>query len=183
MIQLSVSEEPRQHSESARGEGLVDEGLLPIESFDCRAARQRVFAGLSIEKSLPFNDTGFGFCEEVGVSPATVSTGFVFKWTGGVQIYPTGCASALASSARRAAASAGAPARTAKDGARRREGFAGAPAMREPSNGPHIAIASSVLSSGSSQAASASALGRIAGIRLWTGATTSFGVVVTIVVL
>jgi hypothetical protein len=56
------------------------------------------FAGLSIEKSLPFNDTGFGFCEEVGVSPATVSTGFVFKWTGGVQIYPTGCASALSSS-------------------------------------------------------------------------------------
>jgi hypothetical protein len=56
------------------------------------------FLGLGVEKSLPFNDTGFGFCEEVGVSPATVSTGFVFDWTGGVQLYATGCAAALASS-------------------------------------------------------------------------------------
>ena len=51
------------------------------------------------------------------------------------------------------------------------------------SSGPHIATASSALRSGRSQAASASALGRIAGIRSWTGATTSFGVVVTIVQL
>ena len=62
-------------------------------------------------------------------------------------------------------------------------GLAGAPSIRARSSGPHIAIASSALSSGCSQAASASALGRIAGIRLWTGETTSFGVVVTIVAL
>ena len=49
MVQLSIAEEPRQHSESARGQRLVDEGLLPIESFDGRATRQRVFAGCSID--------------------------------------------------------------------------------------------------------------------------------------
>jgi len=53
--------------------------------------------------------------------------------------------------------------------------------MREAGSGAHIATASSTVRSGRSQAASASALGRIAGIRSWTGATTSFGVVVTIV--
>ncbi len=62
-------------------------------------------------------------------------------------------------------------------------GFAGALRIRAASSGPHIATASSALRSGRSQAASASALGRIAGIRLWTGATTAFGVVVTIVQL
>ena len=49
MIQLSISEEPRQHSESARGQGLIYEGLLSIESFDGRATRQRVFTGRSID--------------------------------------------------------------------------------------------------------------------------------------
>ena len=49
MVQISIAEEPRQHSESARGKGLVDEGLLPIESFDGRATRQGVFAGRSID--------------------------------------------------------------------------------------------------------------------------------------
>jgi hypothetical protein len=56
------------------------------------------FAGQSVERSLPFNDTGFGFCEEIGVAPASVSTGFVFKWEGGVEVHPTGCAESLASS-------------------------------------------------------------------------------------
>ena len=62
-------------------------------------------------------------------------------------------------------------------------GLAGALSIRPASSGAHIATASSTLRSGRSQAASASALGRIAGIRSWTGATTSFGVVVTIVAL
>jgi hypothetical protein len=57
------------------------------------------FAGQSIERSLPFNDTGFGFCEEVGVAPASVSTGFVFKWEAGVEVFFTGCSEALASAA------------------------------------------------------------------------------------
>jgi hypothetical protein len=56
------------------------------------------FAGQSVEESLPFNDTGFGFCEEVGVAPASVSVGFLFEWTGGVKVYATGCSEALASS-------------------------------------------------------------------------------------
>jgi hypothetical protein len=56
------------------------------------------FAGQSVDESLPFNDTGFGFCEEIGVSPATTSVGFVFEWQGGVTVYATGCSSALGSS-------------------------------------------------------------------------------------
>jgi hypothetical protein len=54
------------------------------------------FAGQGVEESLPFNDTGFGFCKEFGVSPASVSSGFVFKWEGGVEVFPTGCADHLA---------------------------------------------------------------------------------------
>jgi hypothetical protein len=53
------------------------------------------FAGQSVEKSLPFNDNGFGFCEEIGVSPASTSVGFVFKWEGGVTVYASGCSEAL----------------------------------------------------------------------------------------
>ena len=49
MIQLSIPEEPRQHSESARGERLVDEGLLPIECFFRRATRQRVLTGCRVD--------------------------------------------------------------------------------------------------------------------------------------
>jgi hypothetical protein len=49
MIQLSIPEEPRQHSQCARRQRLVDEGLLPIESFNCRATWQRVFAGRGID--------------------------------------------------------------------------------------------------------------------------------------
>jgi hypothetical protein len=49
MVQLSIAEETRQHSECARGKCLVDEGLLPIESFDRRATRQRIFAGRNID--------------------------------------------------------------------------------------------------------------------------------------
>jgi hypothetical protein len=56
------------------------------------------FAGQSVEESLPFNDTGFGFCKEVGVSPASNSVGFLFKWEGGVEVFFTGCDEALASS-------------------------------------------------------------------------------------
>jgi len=44
IVQLSIAEEPRQHSQCARRQGLVDEWLLSIESFDRRAARQSVFA-------------------------------------------------------------------------------------------------------------------------------------------
>jgi hypothetical protein len=54
---------------------------------------------MSVEESLPFNDTGFGFCGEIGVPPATTSVGFQFKWEGGVKVYFSGCAEALASSA------------------------------------------------------------------------------------
>jgi hypothetical protein len=56
------------------------------------------FLGLGVEESLPFNDTGFGFCEEVGVSPATKSVGFLVKWQGGVELFAESCAEALASS-------------------------------------------------------------------------------------
>jgi hypothetical protein len=56
------------------------------------------FAGQSVEESLPFNDTGFGFCEEIGVPPASTSVGFLFKWQGGVEVFFTGCDAALASS-------------------------------------------------------------------------------------
>lgn len=52
------------------------------------------FLGQSVNQSLPFNDTGFGYCKDVG--PASV--GFVFKWQGGVELHPTGCADALGSS-------------------------------------------------------------------------------------
>jgi hypothetical protein len=53
---------------------------------------------MSVEVSLPFNDTGFGFCEEIGVAPASTSVGFLFRWEGGVEVFPKGCAEALASS-------------------------------------------------------------------------------------
>jgi hypothetical protein len=56
------------------------------------------FAGQSVEQSLPFNDTGFGFCKEVGIAPASTSVGFLFKWQGGVEVFFTGCAEALGSS-------------------------------------------------------------------------------------
>jgi hypothetical protein len=56
------------------------------------------FAGQSVEETLPFNDTGFGFCKEIGVAPASVSVGFLFEWQGGVNVYATGCEEALASS-------------------------------------------------------------------------------------
>jgi hypothetical protein len=52
------------------------------------------FLGQSVEQSLPFNDTGFGYCKDVGVA----SVGFVFKWTGGVELHATGCEEALSSS-------------------------------------------------------------------------------------
>jgi hypothetical protein len=55
------------------------------------------FAGQSVEESLPFNDAGFGFCEEIGVAPASTSVGFLFKWEGGVQVFATGCSEALGS--------------------------------------------------------------------------------------
>jgi hypothetical protein len=52
------------------------------------------FAGQGIEKSIPFNDTGFGYCEEV----LTASVGFLVKWSGGVEVFFHGCEEALASS-------------------------------------------------------------------------------------
>jgi hypothetical protein len=52
------------------------------------------FLGQSVEQSLPFNDTGFGYCKDVG--PASV--GFVFRWSGGVELHATGCAEALSGS-------------------------------------------------------------------------------------
>jgi len=56
------------------------------------------FAGQGVEETLPFNDTGFGFCKEFGVSPASFSAGFLFKWEGGVEVFPTGCSDAIANS-------------------------------------------------------------------------------------
>jgi hypothetical protein len=52
------------------------------------------FAGQSIEQSLPFNDSGFGYCKEV----LTDSVGFLVKWEGGVEVFLHGCEEALASS-------------------------------------------------------------------------------------
>jgi hypothetical protein len=56
------------------------------------------FAGHGVEKSLPFNDTGFGYCQDFGISPATTSAGFLFKWQGGVEVFFTGCSEAIAGS-------------------------------------------------------------------------------------
>jgi hypothetical protein len=53
------------------------------------------FLGQSVEESLPFNDSGFGFCEEIGVAPASTSVGFQFRWEGGVQLFASGCSEAL----------------------------------------------------------------------------------------
>jgi hypothetical protein len=52
------------------------------------------FAGQSIEQSLPFNDSGFGYCKTVVLS----SVGFRFEWQGGVTVYLSGCEEALAGS-------------------------------------------------------------------------------------
>jgi hypothetical protein len=52
------------------------------------------FAGQSVEETIPFNDSGFGYCEDIGVA----STGFLFKWQGGIEVFFTGCEDALASS-------------------------------------------------------------------------------------
>jgi hypothetical protein len=41
--QLSVTEEPREHRKSAHRKRLIDEGLLAVQSFDGRTARQRIF--------------------------------------------------------------------------------------------------------------------------------------------
>src|SRR5580698_3350556 len=49
VVQLSIAKEPRQHGQCARRQGLVDEGLLPIESFDGGAARQRVLTGYRVD--------------------------------------------------------------------------------------------------------------------------------------
>src|SRR5688572_2440756 len=62
-------------------------------------------------------------------------------------------------------------------------GLAGIPSIRRASSGTHIETASSAVSSGLSQAASASGPSRMTGIRLWTLPTTSFGVVVMMVAL
>jgi hypothetical protein len=52
------------------------------------------FLGHGIEQSLPFNDSGFGYCEDIGVA----SVGFIFKWGGGVHVFATGCEEALSTS-------------------------------------------------------------------------------------
>ncbi|HEY0277123.1 MAG TPA: hypothetical protein VGC32_02520 [Solirubrobacterales bacterium] len=52
------------------------------------------FLDQGIEESIPFNDSGFGYCEEV----LTASVGFLFKWSGGVELFTHGCEEALASS-------------------------------------------------------------------------------------
>ena len=56
------------------------------------------FLGQGVELSLPFNDTGFGYCKDVGVGPATASVGFLFKWSGGVELFTSGCAETIAGS-------------------------------------------------------------------------------------
>jgi hypothetical protein len=57
-------------------------------------AGEFTFLGQGVSQSLPFNDTGFGYCKDVG----PVSSGFVFKWSGGVSVHATGCDSALGES-------------------------------------------------------------------------------------
>jgi hypothetical protein len=52
------------------------------------------FLGQSVGQSIPFNDAGFGYCKEV----LTASVGFLFRWSGGVELFATGCEEALASS-------------------------------------------------------------------------------------
>ena len=48
MSQLAVAEELRQHGQRAGGERLINEGFLPVEGFDGRTTRQRIFACLHI---------------------------------------------------------------------------------------------------------------------------------------
>src|SRR5580658_9211052 len=44
MGQLSIPEQLRQHGQSTRGQRLVDERFLPIQGFNRRTTRQRIFA-------------------------------------------------------------------------------------------------------------------------------------------
>jgi hypothetical protein len=60
-------------------------------------------------KTIPFNDSGFGVCQDSGVGPLHVSAGFVYQWSGSVEVSLVDCDSDLSSSSSPAArvASAG----------------------------------------------------------------------------
>jgi hypothetical protein len=70
------------------------------------------FGPYSVGQTIPFNDVGFGYCKSVGVGPASVSAGFVFKWNGGGEVHLDGCDSSLSGSGVASARKA----RAAEDG-------------------------------------------------------------------
>jgi len=49
MRNLSVAEEPRQHRQRRRCQGLVDERFLAIQCLDSRATWQRVFTSFGVD--------------------------------------------------------------------------------------------------------------------------------------
>ena len=64
MAKPAIPEEPRQHSQGACRERLVDEGLLPFERLDRRTTGQRVFAGRSVGNlRVEIADRPQAFCE------------------------------------------------------------------------------------------------------------------------
>src|ERR1019366_4416516 len=44
VVKVSVPHEASHHRQCARGEHIVDEGFLPLQSLSCRATRKRSFA-------------------------------------------------------------------------------------------------------------------------------------------
>jgi hypothetical protein len=60
-------------------------------------AGEFTFLNHGVEKTIPFNDTGFGYCQDFGIGPEAVSAGFLFKWQGGVTLYASGCESSIGS--------------------------------------------------------------------------------------
>jgi hypothetical protein len=68
-----------------------------------------VFGKALASRTIPFSSDGFGVCEDSGVGPVAVSTGFFYRWSGGLDVSLVDCdsdvpASASSLSAARAAA-------------------------------------------------------------------------------
>jgi hypothetical protein len=57
-------------------------------------------------RTIPFSDDGFGVCQDSGVGPLRVSAGFVYKWSGAVDVSLVDCDSDLSQSSSAAHAAA-----------------------------------------------------------------------------
>src|SRR5580704_11647267 len=63
MGQLSIPEQLRQHGQSTRGQRLVDERFLPIQGFNRRTTRQRIFARFCVnDLRVEFTDCSQPVC-------------------------------------------------------------------------------------------------------------------------